>query len=535
MNIKSSEKKETTEVEYIIDISSEEFDAAIGEVYKKNRNQIAVPGFRKGKAPRKIIERMYGASIFHNDALDNILPQVLDFVFENAETKHVGLPQVDDVDIREDGGVDITIVAAVYPEVKLGEYKGISAEKPVADVPDSDIDAEIEAIRLRNARIEKADRAAQNEDTAVIDFEGIIDGKPFDGGSGTDYELELGSKTFIPGFEEKIVGMTVGEERDLDLVFPDNYEESLAGKPVLFKVKLNDLKEKILPDVDDEFVKDVSEFDTIEEYRQSIREKFLKEKQTNADDVFENSLMEKIISSMEADVPEVMVEEQLDNAMNNFVRQVSSYGMDPEIYLQMTNTTPEQLRENLRVSSEKQVRTMLALEKIAEIEGIEVTDEDIENEYKEAAERFSAEIDKLKESVSEETIRNDIKLRRAAMVVIDNAIAEEPSAEPTPQKKAKAQTNEEKPQKAAAKKPATRKTKAEPAGDSDAAVAQPDISQAVTEASATTTEKKPAAKKSKPKTDADAAETVAPETDVAVKKPAAKKTKKPEPKTDDEG
>ena len=528
MNIKSSEKKEKNEVEYVIEVSAEEFDSAINEVFKKNRNQIAVPGFRKGKAPRKIIERMYGASIFHSDALDNILPDVLDFAFAEADAKHVGYPQVEAVDIKDEGGVDFTIIAALYPEVKLGEYKGLTAQMPAVEVADAEIDDEIEKVRLRNARIEKADRPAKNEDIAIIDFEGFIDGKPFEGGSGKEYELELGSNTFIPGFEEKIVGMAVGDERDLDLVFPDNYEPSLAGKPVEFKVKLNDLKEKILPDIDDEFVKDVSEFDTLDEYRQSIREKFLKEKQANADDLFENSLMEKVITSMEADVPDVMIEEQLDIMMNNFARQVSSYGLDLEVYLQMSNSSPEKLRESMRESSEKQVRTMLALEKIAEIEGVEVSDEEVENEYKEAAERMETEIEKLKESVGEDTIKHDLRFKHAAMIVINSATAEEPSADADAQKQEKPATDAEKSAKPAAKKPAAKKTKPVSTAPDSEAAAQADDSAASAEAPAAKPEKKPAAKKSAPKAGAAEASNENKENAAPAKKPAVKKTTKGE-------
>ena len=532
LNIKSTRKNEKNEVEHIIEVSAEEFDSAINEAFKKNRNHISVPGFRKGKAPRKIIERMYGPSIFHEDALENILPQVMSFAFDESETKLVGYPQVEGVDIKEEGGVDITIVASEYPEVKLGDYKGLSAVKPVIEVTDSEIDEEIEIIRLRNARIEKADRPAINGDTAVIDFEGQIDGKAFEGGSGKEYELELGTKTFIPGFEEKILGMAAGEERNLDLVFPDDYNESLAGKAVTFKVKLNDLKEKILPDVDDEFVKDVSEFDTLDEYRESIREKFRKEKQARADTEFENSLMEKIIDSMEADVPEVMVEEQLENAMNNFARQVSAYGMDPGMYLQMTNSSPEEFREGMRVSSEKQVRTMLALEKIAELEGIEVSEEEVENEYKEAAERFSEEIDKLKDSVPEETIKHDIKLRRAAMVVIDSATAEDAPAEDE-SKNTEGPANVAKPKKTPAKKPASQKAKpkessAAPVDASETGDApEAGDAKAGSKDAAVATAKKPSAKKTKPEAESAKVADAAADEPEQVKKPATKNASSP--------
>ena len=478
MNIKSSEKKENSLAEIIIEVGAEELESAIGKAYVKNRNRIAVPGFRKGKAPRKIIEKMYGESVFHSDALDALIPDALKALADGTDLKIVGYPQVTDADFAEGNkGVDITITATLYPEITLGEYKGLSAVKPAAEVADEEIDSEIAGMRLRNASIEKTDRPAINGDTAIIDFEGFLDGEPFENGSGNNFELKLGSNTFIPGFEEKMHGMSVGEERDLDLVFPDNYAGHLAGKAVVFKVKLLELKEEILPDLDDEFAKDVSEFDTLEEYRADIRDKLMKARESEADIAFENALMDKVVESFEADLPASMVEEQMDIGMNNFATQVSGYGMDPSSYLQMMNTTPDVFRENMRKSSEKQVKIMLALEKIAELENIEVSAEEIEKEYEEGAKRYSMEVDKLKESVSESMITRDIKIRLAARVVTENAIAEDPPEEP-PEKagaeaaeadaaeegkpKEKAVAGQSKP--AQKKAPASKKTTASAAG-----------------------------------------------------------------------
>ena len=453
MNLKAVDKKEKNQVEIIIEVDSEEFESAVGKAFIKNKGRIAVPGFRKGKASRKIIERMYGASVFHPDALDLLLPDVLDYARKESGQKIVGFPQVTDVDIKEDsGGADITVTVSVYPEVKIGEYKGIKAPKPDAEVPESSVDEEISSVRIRNARIEKVDRPAMNGDVTVIDYEGFIEGVPFEGGKGGGYELELGSKTFISGFEEKVVGMAIGEERDIDLVFPDEYTEELAGKAVVFKVKLHEVKEKILPELDDEFAKDVSEFDTLVDYKNYIREKLRKARQEEVDAAFENSLMNVVIETVEADIPEVMIEEQMDYAASNFARQVSAYGMEPAQYLQMMGMTPESFRESIRKSSEKQVMTTLALEKIAEIEGIVPNAEDIEQEYNEAAERYGIELDKLKESVDESRVILDIKTRRAAKIVAEHAIPEKP-----------AESSEEKPVKAAAKpkKPAAKKAPAE--------------------------------------------------------------------------
>jgi len=425
LKIKSCEKKEKSVAELVIGVSAEEFNNAINDAYRKNRNRISVPGFRKGKAPRGIIERMYGATVFHSDALEIIMPAVLNQAVTESDLKIISVPEVTDFNINEtDGSVDIMVSAYLLPEVKLGEYKGLSAYKPPADVPDSEIDREIADIRMRNARIEKVDRPASNGDIAVIDYEGFIEGEQFEGGKAEGYELELGSITFIPGFEEKLQGMCAGQDRDIDLVFPESYAEHLAGKPVTFKVNMIEVREKQLPDLDDEFAKDVSEFDTFEEYKADIREKQTKARQAEADSEFENALMDKIAETTEADIPVVMVEQQMDDSMHNFARQISSYGMDPSSYLKMMNTTPEAFRENMRGSSEKQVKIMLALAKIAELEGIEVSAEDIESEYKEASVKYGMEIEKLKESVDEERIATDIKMRRAAKIVTDSAVGE---------------------------------------------------------------------------------------------------------------
>ena len=484
MNIKSKEKTENSNVELIIGIGAEELNAALNDAYRKNRNNIAVPGFRKGKAPRKIIERMYGSSVFYNDALDILAPSIIEHVVKESDLKIVGYPQITDADIKEnEAGADLTIRVAVYPEVTLGEYKGLSAVKPAVEVSDTEIESEIAGIRLRNARIEKADRPAINRDIVLIDYEGFLDGEPFEGGKGEDYELELGSNSFIPGFEEKIQGMTVGEERDLDLVFPENYTESLAGKAVVFKVRLNEVREKILPELDDEFAKDVSEFDTLGEYRASIGDAILKIKQSDADIAFENALIEKIVADMEAEVPDAMVDEQLQYAMNNFISQTSSQGIDPGSYLKMINETYDSFTGKMRESSLRQVRGMLALEKIAELENIEISDEDIEEEYKTMADNYGMEIDDMKDSTSDSVVIREIKLRRAAKIITDNAKPEAPPQEPEAdiseiidaeveaeseaEAEVEAEVEAEKPKKASTRKPAERKPKVETVPDQD--------------------------------------------------------------------
>ena len=425
MELKKCEKKENCIAEIIIGIDQEEIQTATNKVYNKNKSRISVPGFRKGKAPRRIIEKMYGEKIFLTEALEMLFPDVHTCAVEQSKLKFYGQPEIKDINFETDnGGVDVQIEVQFYPEVTIGEYKGLSAVRPGIEVLDSEIDNEIDGVRNRNARIEKVDRPVIDGDIVIIDFAGFVDGVQFDGGTSKNYELTIGSNRLIPGFEQGLIGMSPGEKRDLELVFPDGYSESLSGKPVVFEVILNEVKEKILPDLDDEFVKDVSEFDTLDEYRADIAEKLQNTKKTEASDAFENALLDKIIDSMEVDLPTFLVEKQMDKAVKGFERQVAAYGMNPVDYLKNMNVTPEVFRESTRTDSEQQVKTMLALEKIAELEDLEASSEDIELEYKKAAENFGMEIDKLKESVAKEGVIADIKKRLALELVLENAIEE---------------------------------------------------------------------------------------------------------------
>jgi len=438
LNLKKSEKKENNEVELTIEVSPEELESEVQKAYLKNKNRISVPGFRKGKAPRRMIEKLYGAEIFLSDALESVFPNVVRYVLYETELNIVGYPKISDFNLNdEDKSADVTVIAALHPEVVIGKYKGISAPKPSIEIPDSEVDSEIENMRARNARIEKVDRPAKNGDVAIIDFEGFVNETAFEGGKGENYELTLGSGQFIPGFEEKVEGMAVGEERDIDLVFPLEYKKDLAGKAVLFKVKLNEVKQKILPDLDDEFAMDVSEFDTLDEYKADIRERMLKSRQQDVDDTFENILMEKLGETFEADVPETMIDEQFEKSMNKLERQISAYGMDITKYIQMMGATPDEFRARMRENCENQVKIALALEKIAELEGIEVNDTEVEDMYKEALERYNKEVDKTSESAIRADIIRDIKLQRAAKIVVDNAVVEDVDPEkPTAKKPA---------------------------------------------------------------------------------------------------
>lgn len=474
MNVTSCEKKDSKTAELTVKVTPEEFENALNEAYKKSKSSISVPGFRKGKAPRKIIERMYGASVFYNDALDIILPTVCSTGISESALRVVGYPKIQDVNFDDDKSASVIFTVELYPEIKLGDYKGLKAVKPVAVVEESNVDSEIAAVQLRNARIQTASRPAINGDTVIIDFEGFIDGVAFEGGKGENYELSLGSNTFIPGFEEKIQGMTTGEERDLDLVFPDDYQKDLAGKPVIFKVKVKEIKEKILPELDDEFAKDVSEFDTLEEYKNSIREKLTSEKQAEADRAFEDGVLTKLADAVEAEIPDAMIDEFLDNQLTSMRRQLAGYGMDLPMYLNMMGTNEEGFRATMRPNAEKQVKITLALEKVAELESLKPTDEEIEKYYEDLAERYGVEITVARENVPADSAIHDLNLRAASKLVVDSAIAESPAD--TVEKSAE--------KKDGAKEKKTRKAKTE-----DEKAAQESSSDSAEEV------KKPAAKK----------------------------------------
>ena len=430
LNVTTCEKKDGKTAELAVVMTAEEFDKALNEAYRKNKNQIAVPGFRKGKAPRKIIEAMYGASVFHNDALDIILPSVCNYGISESELRTVGYPKILDVNFGDDKSATVQYSVELYPEITVENYKSLSAVKPAISVEESNIDSEVAAVQLRNARIQTAERPAINGDTTVIDFEGFIDGSPFEGGKGEDYELVLGSNSFIPGFEAKINGMTVGEERDLDLEFPNDYhQKELAGKSVVFKVKLKEVKEKILPELDDEFAKDVSEFDTMAEYRQSIREKLTATRTEESEKAFEDAVLAKLGDSVECDVPEAMIEEFVDNQMEGLKRQLAQYGMEIDMYLNMMGTNAEGFRSNMRPNAVNQIKISLALEKIAEMEKLEPTEEELETYYSDMAAKYGVEVSVAKESIPTESVKHELNMHAAAKLVCNSATAEEPATE----------------------------------------------------------------------------------------------------------
>ena len=482
MNVTGFEKNESNEAVLTVVVDAQTFDKALDNVFKKMRGQIAVPGFRRGKAPRKIIENLYGASTFYNDALDDLIPDVCAFAIKEKELATVGYPKISDIEVQDDKSVKVEFSIALYPEIEIGEYKGLHAVKPAVTVPDSAVDSEVESIRLRNATVETVERPAINGDTVLIDYEGSVDGVKFDGGTAEGYELTLGSNSFIPGFEAQVQGMVKDEERDINVTFPEQYHsEELAGKAAIFKVKVHEIRSKVLPEADDEFAKDVSEFDTLDEYKADIRARLEKERAADAENFFENALLEKLAESVTGAIPEVMVDEQVENQINNFRNQLQQYGMELGSYLQMMGSSEEVFKADARPAAEKQVRTSLALSKIAEIEAFEATDEAVETLYAELAEQYGVVVDIVKSSMATEDVTREIKLRAAVKLVRDNGIAdappepeevaepvaeEKPKAKRAPAKKKTASAVEaaeateatEKPKKAPAKKPATKTT-----------------------------------------------------------------------------
>lgn len=456
MNVKSIEKTENSTATLVLEIEKAQFQTALDKAYRKVKNDIYIPGFRKGKAPRKIVEGMYGANVFYEDAINLMFPEVWDEATKNAELNVVGSPSISDLNVEENGNLVLTVEAGLYPEVTLGEYKGIKAEKPAVDVTDEEVDAEVKKLADRNATVETVERAAENGDTVVIDFEGFVDDVAFEGGAGENQNLKLGSGTFIPGFEEQLVGVSAGEEKDVNVTFPEDYgAEELAGKPAVFKVKVHEVKATNTPELDDEFAKDVSETaDTLEDLKKELREKLEKEKTENAENAFKNAVMETAIQNMTVTIPDAMVEAQLDDIMQQYAMSMQQSGFSLEQYAQMMGTTVQGVRESQRASAMSQIQNTLLLEKVAEVENIEITDEQVEESYKQMAEQYEMEIEKVKEYVPAEEIKRDQKFQKAMEIITDSAVAKKPAkkaAKKATEKPAEKKTTKKTTKKAAEK------------------------------------------------------------------------------------
>ena len=437
MIVKNIEKKEHNLVNFTVEIDPKEFDSAVNRAYLKNKKSIYVPGFRKGKAPRMVVEGYYGADVFYEDALESLYPLAYELAVNEDKFKPVGRPTVADVNIGDDKTVTITFESAEYPEVTLGQYRGLEAVKTVQPVTDDEINADIDRMRERNARMITVDRPAENGDIAVIDYEGFDDGKPFEGGKGEDHQLTLGSGSFIPGFEEQVVGMSDGEEKEINVTFPEQYHaKDLAGKPVVFKVKVKEVQVKELPELDDEFAKDVStEFDTLDQLRADVRARLEKGREDAAENLFRENLLQKAIDNMQVDIPDAMVEEKVDQMVEDYSNNMRQYGMTLEQYAGMMGLDMNGFRSTITPSAKHQVQMELLFNKIYETENIEVPDSEIEDEYKKLAEQYDMEADKVREIIPADTIKRELGVLKAADIVYTTGV-------PVPEEKAEDKAEE---------------------------------------------------------------------------------------------
>ena len=418
------EKLEKSQVKLEFEVSKEAFETAIQQSYKKNIKQINVPGFRKGKAPRKIVEKMYGVEVFYDDAINFVFPDIYEAAIEEHKLEVVDRPEVDVTQFPEgDSNLILTAVVTVKPEVKLGDIDDIEVTRPVHEVKEEDVDSELETMRQRNSRIISVeDRSAQTGDTAVIDYEGFLDDVAFEGGKGEGHNLELGSGQFIPGFEEQIVGKNIGDEFDVNLSFPEEYHaEDLAGKAVVFKVALNAINSKEVPELDDEFAKDVSEFDTLDELKADILSKLKENADKKVEQEIENAVIDSVIAGMEVEIPDVMYDNRIMELIQDFDMRLSYQGMNVNKYLEYTGMDIEAFKGQFKEQAEKQVSGMLALEAVAAKEKIEASDEDIEAEFAKMAEQYKMEVDKIKGMVSADDLKKDIVTNKTIKFLVEKA------------------------------------------------------------------------------------------------------------------
>ena len=414
---------EKNKFEFQFLIEKELFDEEINRVYRKNVGKMNVPGFRKGKAPKHVIEKMYGSTVFYDEAIDNLLPDAYEKALNDTKLDAVSRPELEVVSIDDKG---VLLKAAVFtkPAAKVEQYKGLEVEKSSVEVTEDDVMKEIDSVRERNSRmLTVEDRAAENGDEAVIDFEGFIDGVPFEGGKGEKYPLTLGSGSFIPGFEEQVVGHKPGDEFDINVKFPEEYgAENLAGKDSVFKIKLHEIKRKELPELDDEFVKDVSEFDTVDEYKADVKTKITERKEHEAEHALEHKVLHALLDKTEVDIPQCMIDDEIDSYIRDYEYRLKSQGGSLDMYFKYTGMTMEQLRDSFKAEAEEQVKTRLALGEVAKQEKIKALKKDIEAEYKKIAEGYNVDVETVKSGISEKSISEDIILRKAAEFVKENAV-----------------------------------------------------------------------------------------------------------------
>ncbi len=439
MILKNVEKKEHNSAVFTVAADAAEFEKAVNGAYLKNKKDVYIPGFRKGKAPRQVIEGMYGKEVFYQDAMDDLAPGAYELGVKEGELRVVGQPHISDVNVTEEKGVEFTFDVTTYPEVTLGEYKGIEAVKTQETVADETVDNEIRNVQKRNARMLNVERPAEMGDTVNIDFEGFLNGEPFEGGKAEGHALELGSNSFVPGFEEQLVGMSAGEEKDIDITFPENYAENLAGKAVVFHIVCNEVSAPEYPELDDEFAKDVSEFDTFEEYKADLRAGLQKRMDDAAESSFKDEVIRKACDAMTAEIPEVMFEEKVDEFLRNYASQfgMNQPDMTREQLLKLFGMNEDTLKFSVRPAAEAQVKTELLLEAVAKAEGLEPTEEELSAYYEKTAESVGATVDDVKRYFGEDFLKNELRKEQAMNLIVDSAVvkaadkvkAEEPAEE----------------------------------------------------------------------------------------------------------
>ena len=425
MSVKNCEKLEKSRVALTVEVDAETFEAAIEKAYRKVRNQVNVPGFRKGKAPRKMIESLYGVGVFYDEAINIAMPEAYAAAVESEKLEVVGYPEVELLDVGKDG-FSFKATVPVYPEVTLGQYKGLEAPKAEVKVPAADVNQRLKDMAERNSRLVSVDRKVKKGDVANIDYEGFDNGKPFDGGKGEGFDLEIGSGSFVPGFEDQIIGMKAEEEKDIDITFPEDYHKDLAGKAVVFHVKVNAVKVKEVPAIDDEFAKDVSEFDTLADLKKDIKAKMTADRQQAADQAFEDDLMGKVADGITCDVPDAMVEEQAKRFVQNLKMQIQQQGIPYEQYLKLTNMTEEDLLGQAQEPALRQVKLGLAMDAIAKAENVEVSEEEINAEYDKMAEQYGMKAEDLKKYITADSIRGQLTNQKVVKIVVDSAKATKP-------------------------------------------------------------------------------------------------------------
>ena len=461
MSVKSCEKLEKSTVALTVEVSAADFEAAVEKAYRKQRGSIRMPGFRPGKAPRKMIENMYGAGIFYEEAVNEALPDAYADAIKEAGLQVVGYPEVELLNVGKEG-FSFKATVAVYPEVTLGQSKGVEAPKAEVAVSAEDVENRLKSMADSNSRMVSVDdRAVRQGDLANIDFEGFLNGEPFDGGKSDNFDLEIGSGQFVPGFEDQVVGMSISEEKDINITFPEDYHADLAGKDVVFHVKVNAIKVKERPELDDEFAKDVSEFDSLDELKKDVEAKLVEERENAAKRAFEDAVITKVADNMTADIPDAMIEEQARRFVENFKMQIQSQGIPVDQYMKMTNMSDEKLLEDAKTPALGQVKVDLAVTAIIKAEGIEATDEDVEAEYNKMAEQYGMSAEDVKKYLDDGVVKEQVCRNKAIDLVTAAAVpvkpeevkAEEPAAE---------EPKAEKPKR-------TRKKKAEPKAEEEAA------------------------------------------------------------------